>query len=212
MKFIIFSLFIKMGKTVSYKKNKARGTSKKAKVANKGRTMKKSGGMRKSTSMRKRRGAKKSGGAKKRPGMRKQRGGDAVLIKIEEINEIFQREEGSGNISSKLRKCLTDKNIVEDLVTQNLEKWKHLNLGEWTTKVIMAEDECKQIYVEELRQKTIDVLRKDMSDEKISFSKYQFIIVNNKVGGIIAKNMDKWGHLTPSELATQIITKPLNLI
>lgn len=130
-----------MGKTVSYKKNKARGTNKKAKVANKGRTMKKSGGMRKSTSMRKRTTMRKSGGAKKRPGIRKQRGGNDDLIK--KINDELLREKEKGNISDFFLQCLYSNNETEKMVDEKAAKWGDLTVSEWTTRVILDNENCQ---------------------------------------------------------------------
>lgn len=125
-----------MVKAVSYKKNKARATNKKAKVAKKGRTMKKSGGMKKSAGMKKRTASKKSGG------MKKQRGGNAELI--EKINNELRREMENGNISFAFFQCLTMNNEVGKMVREKAAKWGNLTVSEWTTRVIMDNEKCQK--------------------------------------------------------------------
>jgi soluble cytochrome b562 len=130
-----------MVKAVSYKKNKARATNKKAKVAKKGRTMKKSGGMRKSAGMKKRTASKKSGGMRKSAGMKKQRGGNADLV--EKINDELRREMENGNISSAFFQCLTMNNEAGKMVRKKAAKWGNLTVSEWTTRVIMDNENCQ---------------------------------------------------------------------
>ena len=118
-----------MVKAVSYNKNKARATNKKAKVAKKGRTMKKSRGM------------KKRGGMKKRTAVKKQRGGNADLV--EKINDELRREMENGNISFALFQCLTMNNEAGKMVREKAAKWGNLTVSEWTTRVIMDNENCQ---------------------------------------------------------------------